>query len=67
MEESDDNNVEACSLSYYRRKKANKRAADEDVEDLYSEQNREIPVLKKKNEKVFIEGKRAMNNVNSFI
>jgi hypothetical protein len=55
MDEDDGSNVEAHRLSYYRRKKANKRAADEDVEELYSQQNREIPISKKKNEKVFIE------------
>jgi phage terminase Nu1 subunit (DNA packaging protein) len=60
MDEDDVSNVEAHRISYYR-KKANKRAADEDVEDveeLYSQQNREIPISKKKNEKVFIECKK---------
>ena len=55
MDEDDGNSAEASTLSYYRRKKANKRATDEDVEELYSQQNQVIPISKKKNDKVYTE------------
>ena len=51
----EDDGKSASTLSYYRRKKANKRAADEDVEELYSQQNQVIPISKKKNDKVYTE------------
>ena len=53
MDEDDGNS--ASTLSFYRRKKANKRAADEDVEELYSQQNQVIPISKKNNDKVYTE------------